>query len=282
MLLTWGVERWREPAPGRSAALVASDNPTKSEAIGSQAPSSPGKQQISEVVPRSVEVKLLPPTLELPSAERWLWWSPTILLIGVALLFGVAAVVYREQRVVRDSPDFARALRSVKPLLTAINATPRAIKRYQNRMRYLAARLHPSAHEPDAIDSLLHWLGGRIYQKLVPQTWFENKPAPAISEPALILLGAIEMFAPKAFANPAELFVCLEHATQGEQSSLDRSAAWSQVRKNFTEAQLEMPTAAEIARYAEFVLIRERPSLGQPGQVVSFPRDQTQASARPA
>jgi hypothetical protein len=33
-----------------------------------------------------------------------------------------------------------------------------AIKRYQNRMRYLAARLRPPVHEPDRLDILLHWL----------------------------------------------------------------------------------------------------------------------------
>src|SRR4051794_24913271 len=53
----------------------------------------------------------------------------------------------------------AKALRCVKPLLAAINASPQVIKRYQNRMRYLAARLRLQTHEPDRIDSLLHWLG---------------------------------------------------------------------------------------------------------------------------
>jgi hypothetical protein len=31
-----------------------------------------------------------------------------------------------------------------------------------------------------------------------------------IDEPALILLGAIDLFSPKAFANPAELFTKLD------------------------------------------------------------------------
>jgi hypothetical protein len=103
----------------------------------------------------------------------------------------------------------------VKPLLAAINATPRAIKRYQNRMRYLAARLRPAVYEPDWIDSLLHWLGLRFRRPLVPAAWFEEGLRPAIDEPALILLGAIELFAPKAFASPAELFTQLEHGTPG-------------------------------------------------------------------
>jgi hypothetical protein len=203
------------------------------------------------------------------------------LLIGVALLFGGAAVFYRERQIVRDSPEFATALRCVKPLLTAINATPRAIKRYQNRMRYLAARLRPPVHEPDRIDVLLHWLGSRLGRQLVPSAWFEERPRQAISEPALILLGAVELFAPKAFTKPAELFTSLEHTTPGDEQSIDRSAAWVRVRDAFAEEDLAMPTAAEVARYAVFVLIREPPAVHQPAEVVHFPRDPTLGS-RPA
>jgi hypothetical protein len=169
----------------------------------------------------------------------------------------------------------------VKPLLTAVNATPRAIKRYQNRMRYLAARLRPSAHEPDGIDILLHWLGGRLGRQLVPSAWFEEPPRQAISEPALILLGAVELFAPKAFANPAELFTSLEHALPGDERSVDRTAAWARVRDTFAEKGLGMPTAAEVARYATFVLVREPRAVHQPAEVVHFPRDPTLGS-RPA
>ena len=105
-----------------------------------------------------VEIASVPATRELP-ARRWLWWGPTVLLVGIVLLFGVAAAVHRKRDTVEDLPDFAKGLRCVKPLLTANNATPRAIKRYQNRMRYLAARLRPQTYEPDLIDGLLNWFG---------------------------------------------------------------------------------------------------------------------------
>src|SRR5262249_38601138 len=92
---------------------------------------------------------------------------------------------------------------------------------------------------------------------------------------ALILLGAVEIFAPKAFANPGELFARLEHTTPGDERSIDRFAAWSQVRESFANENLAMPTTAEIARYAAFVQIREPPTYLQPGEVVRFPRDPT-------
>jgi hypothetical protein len=276
MLLTWGVERWRDPSapsavPGSSVQAGSARTPA--------APTSPSVPQIGQsasVEPARVDLELLPPTREVPASRRWQWWAPTVLLIGVALLFGVAAVFSRERQIVRDAPDFATALRCVKPLLTAMNATPRAIKRYQNRMRYLAARLRPTVHEPDRIDSLLHWLANRIDRELVPPAWFEERPRAAISEPALIFLGALELFAPNVFANPAELFTSLEHTMPGDERSIDRTAAWSRVRDAFAENALAMPTAAELGRYAAFVLIRERPLHRQPGEVVRFPRDPTQ------
>jgi hypothetical protein len=160
----------------------------------------------------------------------------------------------------------------VKPLLTAIDATPRVIKRYQNRMRYLAARLRPPVQEPDAFDRLLHWVGARLGRPLVPAVWFEVRPRPAIEEPALILLGAIELFAPKAFANPAELFTTLVQAMTGDERSQLRATAWSMVRDAFEREGLAMPTAAEVARYAEFVISRERPLILQ-AEVLRFRRD---------
>ena len=145
---------------------------------------------------------MLQTTREVPASRRWLWWAPTVLLIGIALLFGGAAAAHRQRQIVRDSPKFALALQSVKPLFAEMNTTPRVIKRYQNRMRYLAARLRPAGYEPDRIDSLLHWLGVRLGRSLVPTAWFAERSHQVIEEPALILLGAVELFAPKAFQTP--------------------------------------------------------------------------------
>jgi hypothetical protein len=199
-----------------------------------------------------------------------------MLVIGIALLFGVAFAVHRQRQIVQDSPRFARALQAVKPLLAAINATPRAIKRYQNRMRYLAARLRPAVYEPDWIDSLMHWLGLRIRRPLVPAVWFEEGSRPAIDEPALILLGAIELFAPRAFASPAELFTQLEHGTPGAKLTNEQNDAWSKVRGAFAAQGLVMPTAAEVARYATFVLNLEQKAPGYIAEVVPFSRDTTE------
>ena len=61
-----------------------------------------------------------------------MWWSPTTLVLLLAVFWGVGALMRREQQVVEDSPDFRKALAAVRPLLEEANPTPRAIKRYQN------------------------------------------------------------------------------------------------------------------------------------------------------
>lgn len=207
-----------------------------------------------------------------PSCRQW---QAAFLLIGLALLFGVAAAAQRRRQIIEDSPAFANALQSVKPLFTAINVTPRAIKRFQNRMRYLAARLRPVGYDPDGIDSVLHWLGLRFRRSLVPTVWFEDQPRQAIDEPALIVLGAIEAVAPNAFANPAELFTILDNASPRDWFSEKLAVAWSQVRASFSEKGLAMPTVAEFARYATFVQSKTREAQPHVADVVPFHRDPT-------
>jgi hypothetical protein len=279
VLLTWSVEQLREvgvtvlPAPSApiSESTIPQNNPASTPAAAEVQPQ--GQQQDKSFAPARVDVVIPPTTREVPASRRWLWWAPTILMIGISLLFGVAAAVHQRRQVVLDSPRFAKALQAVKPLLTAINATPRAIKRYQNRMRYLAARLRPAVYEPDSIDSLLHWLGERLGRPLVPASWFDEQPRQTIDEPALILLGALELFAPKAFANPAELFTRLEHGTPGDKPSEEQAEAWSKVREAFATQGLAMPTAAEVARYATFVLNKEKSAPTHSADVVPFSRE---------
>ena len=143
---------------------------------------------------------------EIPSARRYLWWGGTAFVLLIALLFGAAEVLRRERSVVRDSPDFVRALAILLPLIHAANPTPRAVKLYENRMRYLATRLAAAQpRDPDGMDRILHWWGQRRGKEYVPPAWFEP-PKPLLSEPKLLMLGALDTYAPPVFElDPAEL-----------------------------------------------------------------------------
>jgi KAP family P-loop domain len=282
-IATWSAERLRDiNPPAISTALRAnSPNLPKAERLGTSS-ASPAIQaeKMKEpmagfAVPARVDLQTLSPTQEIPAPRRWIWWTPTILLVGFASLFGATAVAHRQHPVIEDSPAFTKALLAVKPLFTIMNSTPRAIKRYQNRMRYLAARLRPEGYEPDRIDSALHWLGIQFGWQLVPAEWFNEQARESIEESALILLGAIEVFAPKTYSNPAELFTKLESATPGDRSSDEQSMAWAQVRGAFVSEGLPMPTLGEIVRYAAFVQNKARAMPSHAGDVVQLHRDPT-------
>lgn len=279
MSVTWIVERLREtPSVASSLGAVAKSGgkePGKTDSPGGGSQESQGTVGPSFQAVRLAHLDMAEslPTREIPSSRRWLWWSPTILLVGLALLFGIAAVVQRRRQIVEDSPAFAKALLAINPLLAAVSATPRGIKRYQNRMRYLAARMRPARYEPDAVDILLNWFGKRIGRTLVPKAWFEAEVQDRlpIPEPALIALGAIEMVAPSAFGNPAELYSILDSGAPRDWFTESLSVAWTKVRTAYAKVGLAMPTVAEYARYASFVQNRTRAAPpAHPAEIVSL------------
>jgi hypothetical protein len=195
---------------------------------------------------------------ELPNARRWMWWLPSMLVILVATLWGLAAILRREKAIRQDSPEFAEALSAVEPLLATRLTTPRAIKSWQNRIRFIAERMSAEGRDVDAVDRLLHWVGGKIGREWVPKAWFEPPPQPKPSEPALILLGAIEAVEPKAFqSRPEEVMsnfdIRVTTADSREGANPIIAAAWQRVRDDFqsrfSDKPLAWPDEEDIRRY---------------------------------
>ena len=149
---------------------------------------------------------LSPAGLERPSEiiPRWGWYGAAGLALLFDLLFLLLEWARRERSVERNSPAFALALKATIPAVHAVNPTPRAVKLYENRMRYLAARLEVDANprRPDFVDRCLRLLGRAIRRPVVPEAWFERRP-PALDENQLLLLGAVESVAPQSLT-PAE------------------------------------------------------------------------------
>ncbi len=117
---------------------------------------------------------------------RWAWWAGDVLLVIFLLLFLLVDLARRRMDIEKDSSAFADTLRKVTPSVHAVNPTPRAVKLFENRMRYLAARLDADAnpHRPDILD--------RIVRRFLPAGWFDRKP-PALDETKLLILGANEI-----------------------------------------------------------------------------------------
>src|SRR6185312_14903295 len=137
--LAWAMDHFpstgpTSPAPSRPAAAA----PAPSSAAKSPTSKPTGSEEPAAIAFATVQEKSVSPTSEIPSDRRWVWWGPSTLVFGIAVLFGAALLVHRKP-VIRDSDEFRKALEAVRPLFKAMNSTPRTIKRYQNRMRYLAA-----------------------------------------------------------------------------------------------------------------------------------------------
>jgi len=106
----------------------------------------------------------------------------------------------RPDPVVRDSEGFKAALRIWKDVVYARRATPRSLKRFVNRVRYLAMgqRVEPPAGS--LLDRMLAAASGGAEPTPPP----EGKRAGALDDQTLVALAAIHEVGGDAFVDAAE------------------------------------------------------------------------------
>ena len=119
---------------------------------------------------------------------------PAIALLGMIWL-GVTVLTRRPDLVVKDSPNFVDALKIWHPLIHSRQSTPRTIKRFMNRIRYLAMRQRSPA------DPQLSWFGRLFGTKGQPVgvrgeagSAVAEAPSEIIPDEALVALAALEHF----------------------------------------------------------------------------------------
>jgi photosystem II stability/assembly factor-like uncharacterized protein len=132
--------------------------------------------------------------------------SPWLLaaVVGAFVLAGGGVLVYRARtsaRRVDDTPQFAEALRTWMPVVACGGTTPRQIKRFGNRLRYLAMLQQGEALDDSLLDEL------RRRQDRLRHVGQKTEPAPAapaersfvLEEHRLVALGALEAIYGKAW-----------------------------------------------------------------------------------
>src|SRR5205814_10234240 len=93
------------------------------------------------------------------------------------------------RRPIRDSSGFRTALRIWGPIVRSAQDTPRFIKRYKNRLRYLAMRLRPLPVEDSPLERLLRRRGAAAGELAAP-----SLPSHLlIPEPHLVALSALRL-----------------------------------------------------------------------------------------
>jgi KAP family P-loop domain/Photosynthesis system II assembly factor YCF48 len=160
----------------------------------------PAPSKIDTVPPTTTEFRLTPgrpPAIAryktgetgtvLPGATRAFVFREWPLPLFLATIVGVGIWLFtrRPGVVVHDSEEFVAALEAWQPLLMNYNRTPRALKRFMNRVRYLAMRQRPQEEEPTMWRMLRAALTGK---RMPPPLMPDASPIP---EPVLVALAAL-------------------------------------------------------------------------------------------
>jgi hypothetical protein len=141
--------------------------------------------------------------------------SPTspgllVLVLGAFVLAAGGVLVYRARtsaRRVDDTPQFAEALRTWLPVVACGGTTPRQIKRFGNRLRYLAMLQQGEALDDSLLDELRRRLGrlgqlghlGHLGQPAAPEPARPAERSFVLEEHRLVALGALEAIHGKAW-----------------------------------------------------------------------------------
>jgi KAP family P-loop domain len=121
------------------------------------------------------------------------WWSWQMPLAGFIALGGAVLLVHalrREDPVVRDSKDFSDALDIWVPVVLTRTRSPRAVKRFVNRVRYYAMCETPPEPTPTWKERLSALFGPEPSSSPATQT-------ASLPETLLVALGAIKEWRPE-------------------------------------------------------------------------------------
>jgi photosystem II stability/assembly factor-like uncharacterized protein len=205
LIMTWAVASL---PPRAGAGDGARSDPFVAQAAvgrGGAPPSAPGPVQNPSTgseyrlvnparVPASIPERpsaLLPPE---KSRRIGLWLLAPIL---AAMALAAYHILYRPQPNVKDSPQFRRALELWAPLLTRELRTPRAGKRFLNRLRYYAMMAGGDQQDPrrnrlwEAIKTTFRMDASNSAPRVATQR-------ETIPDQVLVALAAIEVLDPEA------------------------------------------------------------------------------------
>ena len=128
--------------------------------------------------------------------------APVLLVVLTVAWVGVWVLTRRPGLVVKDSPKFVDVLTIWHPLVFARSSTPRSVKRFMNRVRYLAMRQRRQTESPPA------WR--RLLRRPLPPAepgdaagaeGAHNNSAIPIPDELLVALAAIQHFRPRWLTN---------------------------------------------------------------------------------
>ena len=133
--------------------------------------------------------------------------APVLLVVLAVLWVGFWVLTRRPGLVVKDSPKFVEALTVWHPLVFARSSTPRSVKRFMNRVRYLAMRQRRQKDDPPAWRRLLRRFAAAEETDAAgsEKATLNNSAAP-IPDELLVALAAIQHYKASWLLSPGILF----------------------------------------------------------------------------
>ena len=186
-----------EEKPATAPAAVATPAP-----VVSAPAATPASSRSSAPPPLRRDPSTWPPvgrseeTAEVGAAPRRPWFISYAVVwpLGFALVLVCVWVLNRRRDlVVKDSSEFRKALESWHPVVVGRRLTPRALKRFVNRLRYLAMRQRPYPPSPPLWRTLLD----RLRRPSPPVAPEPVASVERIPESALVALAALEEVDPQ-------------------------------------------------------------------------------------
>jgi photosystem II stability/assembly factor-like uncharacterized protein len=195
----------QDSAPSTAAAMANEGSGAAQGVAGGNAAPKPPPGFVGPPPPPAAAAKPLgrPPIPADP--VRWPRWPYAILALVLAGL-GAWRFSLPPDVVIHDSREFAEALARWHPLIFSWRNTPRAVKRYLNRVRFLAML----QREPAAAPAVWRRLGGILWQHPLAHQPPES-PAP-IPEQVLVALSAIELRQPAWISDTRSFAACAREA----------------------------------------------------------------------
>ncbi|WP_326544131.1 YCF48-related protein [Pseudorhodoferax sp.] len=188
---------WSDPAPAAVTQVAPLSPAPGSAAAPARAAAAIASTLVAPTLVTPSQPSLYPvPTVQ-PGDDRPIPWQAVVLPMGLLLVLGAGYALFRlrsDERSVRDSQDFVDALPIWMPLVRRQRHTPRALKRFANRVRYLAMLQQPERLDESRGKALARWLAARWRGDAEPAPdagASATTPTSALPEDLIVALGAL-------------------------------------------------------------------------------------------
>lgn len=184
-----------------------------------------------------------------PAAAGWMQWTASMLIAVVLLLAFYFVLLQPLDYNSIDSPAFSRAIEIWTPFLLTKLATPRALKRFQNQLRFramaLAAQDAPGLDTSKIVGPIGRYLAAREQAKLEP----DQRSDKLRPEPILVALESLREVIPELDVTQRDNGASLQSAIMIHRLTVKKFENTTAFKEAFDEAIRQHADEIESGRW---------------------------------